>query len=563
MTEQIKILIVDDDSTARIILKAQLEKLGYLIIEAQDGEQAVQQYESNHPDVIFMDVLMPVMDGYEATREIKKIVGEKYVPIVFLTALTEEDNLVRCLDEGGDDFLIKPISISLLKSKLKSIERARGIYFKVQEQNQILMHDEQIAEELFARMIEAENKELEKLGVIYKPASTFSGDLVLSTRSPTGELYVMLGDFTGHGLNAAIGALPVSQIFNAMAKKGYALSSIIAEINKKLCDMMPTGKFCAAAFISVSVDVSSLKIWNAGLPDVLIYSQNSRKIVNQFRSTGLALGILPEQSDLVKETYITSPGDYAILMTDGVIEAKDSANNMIGMEKTIEYINNWNGEISLVNEIEKMIDNYTHGLEQDDDISLVTIQCDETLVGERIIGVNPTKKSNIAPESRFEEKWQTHYDIYPATGIGVNPIPSIISQIQDFENVDERSAMLFTVLSELYNNALEHGLLELDSYIKTTHSGFENYYEEKSSRLEKLKSGTINIHIAAKSNETGKSILVINIIDSGKGFDISELYQMLKANTGYCGRGIPLVQEICDSVTYNDIGNSVEAVFVM
>jgi hypothetical protein len=74
----------------------------------------------------------------------------------------------------------------------------------------------------------------------------FSGDVLLAAPTLSGGLQVMLGDFTGHGLPAAIGAIPVSDIFYAMTAKGFSIGDIVAELNQKLRTILPTGLFCAA-----------------------------------------------------------------------------------------------------------------------------------------------------------------------------------------------------------------------------------------------------------------------------------------------------------------------------
>ncbi|MEW8431811.1 MAG: response regulator, partial [Candidatus Thiodiazotropha sp.] len=103
-------LIVEDEVTNRMILKALLKKRGYNVIEAENGVEAIQQFREHAPDLIFMDVMMPVMDGYEAAGEIKQLAGDQFVPIIFLTAMSDEEALARCVEVGGDDFLSKPYS---------------------------------------------------------------------------------------------------------------------------------------------------------------------------------------------------------------------------------------------------------------------------------------------------------------------------------------------------------------------------------------------------------------------------------------------------------------------
>lgn len=111
MTENKKIvLVVDDDLTNRMVLCALLKESGFSTIEAVNGEDAVRVVDEQYIDIILLDVMMPVMDGYQAAKVIKSRL-KRFVPIIFVTAMTDEDALVKCVNSGGDDFLTKPITI--------------------------------------------------------------------------------------------------------------------------------------------------------------------------------------------------------------------------------------------------------------------------------------------------------------------------------------------------------------------------------------------------------------------------------------------------------------------
>ncbi len=133
-TAAVKILVVDDTATNRQILAAFLKKLGFVIIMAEDGAQAVEKFTAENPDIVLMDVMMPVMDGYEATRRIKAMSGERWVPVIFLSALDKEENLVAGLDAGGDDYLHKPVNFVILDAKLRSMVRTLDLQKRLDEE---------------------------------------------------------------------------------------------------------------------------------------------------------------------------------------------------------------------------------------------------------------------------------------------------------------------------------------------------------------------------------------------------------------------------------------------
>lgn len=128
-----RIMVVDDTATNRQILAVFLKKLGHVVELAEDGAQAVALFSSKPFDLVIMDVMMPVMDGYEATRRIKAICGERWVPVIFLSALDKDENLVTGLDAGGDDYLPKPVNFVVLEAKLRSLSRAIALRRELEE----------------------------------------------------------------------------------------------------------------------------------------------------------------------------------------------------------------------------------------------------------------------------------------------------------------------------------------------------------------------------------------------------------------------------------------------
>ena len=109
-----KILIADDDPFSLEHLKLLLEKDGHEIIAAENGEQALSLFKEHMPELVILDVIMPVMDGLQAARQIKLASANRFVPVLFLTSLESDDDLVECIKAGGDDFLSKPLNYGKL-----------------------------------------------------------------------------------------------------------------------------------------------------------------------------------------------------------------------------------------------------------------------------------------------------------------------------------------------------------------------------------------------------------------------------------------------------------------
>lgn len=125
--DKMNVLAVDDNRTNLHILQVFLKKLGHQVVIAENGEEAVARFREHQPDLILLDIMMPVMDGFEAARQIKAMTQEKWVPIIFLSALNRDENLVEGLQAGADDYLTKPLNFVVLEAKLRSVQRSLAL----------------------------------------------------------------------------------------------------------------------------------------------------------------------------------------------------------------------------------------------------------------------------------------------------------------------------------------------------------------------------------------------------------------------------------------------------
>ena len=115
-----KILVADDEASIRRILETRLRMIGYDVVTAQDGEEAIALFNKINPDLIILDVMMPKLDGYGVTREVRRTSD---VPIIILTALGDVSERITGLELGADDYVIKPFSPKELEARVKAVLR--------------------------------------------------------------------------------------------------------------------------------------------------------------------------------------------------------------------------------------------------------------------------------------------------------------------------------------------------------------------------------------------------------------------------------------------------------
>ncbi len=207
-----RILVVDDQPLNCTLLRAMLEQQRYDVVVATNGREAVEIVENDQIDIVLLDVMMPIMDGFEAAPLIKKLAGEVYLPIIFITALEDHASFEKCLAVGGDDFIHKPFDRIILSAKIKAHARTRKLSQETNEQKKVLEYhynqverEHEIVEHIFKNALNEQGAYPEHVDFHLSPASMFNGDMFLLAKSPMGGLYCMLGDFTGHGRPPLLG----------------------------------------------------------------------------------------------------------------------------------------------------------------------------------------------------------------------------------------------------------------------------------------------------------------------------------------------------------------------
>lgn len=551
------VLVVDDNTTNRLLLAGILRRAGHRVLAVASGSEALETCRAQPPDLVLMDVMMPDMDGYETTRRLKALLGDRHVPVIFLTAMTDDEALAQCIEAGGEDFLVKPYNPLLLQAKMRAALRTRGLYREMQAQRDALARHEQrqrgdleIARKMFESMSRADRLDAPNVRHFLWPMEVLNGDLILVSRTPSGGQQFLVGDFTGHGLPAAIGALVVHDVFHAMSAKGFSVEEILLELNAKLLASLPTGRFLAVAMIELDADCGRALVWNGGLPDLLVVSGQVVRL--RIPSDRLPLGIVAGGSiDTTPRVIELAEGDRLFVHTDGLVEASSPAGEMFGAARIEQSVRCAAGGGDLIDRLADDLLRFVSGAAQCDDVSALEILCDRRLLAAQ------DAPAGAPAVTRPPMDWQLEMTFGASALKHTEPLPALLQVIADLQGLQGKRAQIYMVLCELYSNALEHGLLGMDSALKHSAEGFVQYYEQRRRALAALEEGTLSVGFRHRGEERG-GVLTIGVRHSGRGFDHARVLPGLDGNDGLCGRGIRLVQSICRRVTYAEGGRSVE-----
>lgn len=560
-TARLTILIVDDTVTNAKQLEAVAKKLGHRTILAVNGQDAVEKFKVETPDLIFMDIMMPVMDGITAVQHIREIPTEKWTPIVFYSALDQMADIVRGLEAGGDDYIVKPASLQVLRAKINSYARVLALQHEVQANAEELRNWREDAEEqtrigahVMARLTDAAGLRDPMVRHFNMPADTFSGDLLCAARAPGEVLNVLLADAAGHGLAAALSAMPLTQAFYSMTAKGFPLPSIAEELNRKLKAILPADRFVAATLASIDVRNQTVEVWNGGNPDAMFINLRG-EIAMQWPSGHPPLGILPDKlfSSTTETVVFHEPGDL-ILCSDGLTEAEDPLGDWFRIEGVHAALAHSKDSDSRFASLLTAVEDHLDGNPGRDDISALMVS----------VPIDRRRQLRFdAPTAAHQghlADWRLDLSFGAQELRYIDVVPAVLSFVTQVQALKSHQGALFLIFSELFNNALDHGLLGLDSATKSWIGGFELYMRQRSERLAKLRNGRIDFGILLHQDGS-RAVLDISVTDTGPGFDyenrMSNACLEPSGNQLAYGRGIALVNNLCEQVVYSGNGNKV------
>ncbi len=373
------ILVADDDSFMLATIVHYLEHAGFPVLEAEDGQEAVELFHARQPELVLLDANRPVMDGFEACEIINQADKNGDVPVIMVTALDDDDSINRAFDAGAEEYITKPINWTVLRRRIDLLTEQKRNQRAIRERDlEIRRHRDQLAyerafiEEIISRMRTSKRFDDRHLRTLQSPLEKTAGDILLATFRPDGTQHVLLGDFTGHGLPAAIGGPIVSDIFYAMSAKNLSMEEIVAEVNQRLLLKMPVSMFMAGLFMSLDPARGRLEVWNCSMPDLLLVRGDH--LVERVASDYFARGILELQAE-TGSSLTVHPGDRIYAYSDGLVEEKNAEGQLFGTDRLADGIMGLLAKQEPLDRLIDIIDDYRCGTSQSDDVTMVEITC--------------------------------------------------------------------------------------------------------------------------------------------------------------------------------------------
>lgn len=393
-----KILIVDDSKLQRRILSTMLKNWGYLVSEAPDAQDALQQCAQYHPDIVISDWVMPGMDGPEFCRAFKQMARDTYGYFILLTSKSDKEEVAHGLESGADDFLTKPVNSSEMRARIVAGERVLHMEDKLKEKNALLSETlgelQRLYDAIDQDLIEAKHLQQSLLRERYRDFGPAQISLFLQSSGhvggdlvgffPAGDHHIGFYsiDVSGHGISSALmtarmdgylsSANPEQNIALGLDANGAicpkAPSDVLRHLNQLVLDEMETEHYLTIMLGNLDMRTGEVIAAQGGHPHPALICDGSAKTL--LGPGGLPIGLL-EGAEHEEMRFVLSPGEKLLICSDGVTECDNAAGLMLddaGLVGLIRHLPSHDGRVIFDHLIDALA-KFAGRTQFDDDVS--------------------------------------------------------------------------------------------------------------------------------------------------------------------------------------------------
>jgi phosphoserine phosphatase RsbU/P len=394
------ILAVDDTPANLQVLAGMLKDRGYKVRPVPTGKLALLAAQRDPPDLILLDINMPEMNGYEVCELLKADGNLKGIPVIFISALTEQLDKVKAFAIGGVDYLTKPFQMEELHARVETHLKIRRLQVELEETNARLAEvngrmsrDLKAAARIQGTFLPREVPRVPgaDFAWIYRPCDELAGDGLNVIPLGDGKLGLYILDVSGHGVAAALLSVtlsrllsPPSEPFSMLIRDGadrdrFEISppaEVAARLNRLFPFDSPTEQFATMVYGILDVETGEFRYVSAGHPGPVHLPFGTEPVILESRGSPIGLA-----DDAYEERLVClGAGDRLYLYSDGVSEAMDPAGKQFGDDRLLEAISR--GRTNSLKEcVASLIEEITRwrGSEkQKDDISILAVEVSQS-----------------------------------------------------------------------------------------------------------------------------------------------------------------------------------------
>jgi serine phosphatase RsbU (regulator of sigma subunit) len=384
------ILIVDDNRINSMLLTRALQKQGHTTETAENGLEALKMLRAGNFDVVLLDILMPVMDGYQTLEEIQKDPVLRHIPVIMISALDEMESVIRCIELGATDYLPKPFNPHLLRARVNASLDKKSLHDQEQIYLRALERELEIGREIQSGFLPESLPTIPgwEIAERFRAARVVSGDFydAFLVSHPT-RLGIVIADVSGKGVGAALFMALFRTLIRALAEHDYEGSAVTSDqddVARLVRAIGMTNNYVArthykadmfATVFAGLIDPSSghLTFVNAGHNPPLITGADGGIRARLGRTT-TAIGLLPNIN--VDSSHVDlEPGDVLVCYTDGVTDATDQDGNQFSEARLQSVAESpVPSAKAMLDRIEAALDAFANPADQFDDITMLAVR---------------------------------------------------------------------------------------------------------------------------------------------------------------------------------------------
>ena len=372
MGETPRVFVVDDDPLVLDIIRGILAP-DYAVELFGTAEACLSRLDAVKPGMLLLDVRMPGLDGYAVMRRLQADPETQDIPVIFITSLADSASEIKALEAGAVDYITKPFSSLVVRTRVATHFALRQARRALEIRNEKLVHERAVVEGVINRMRQHRLFDDKYLRYLVTPVEQTNGDILLSAFTHDGEQWLLIGDFTGHGLSAAVAAPLVAQVFYSAVTALNDIEAALTAINDILYRQLPTEIFMAGCVAAISPARDSIRLWSAGMPECILLGADGEihRIIPQ--TDILPFGIEPT-IDVAKGCVRLSatPGERLYVFSDGITETANPSAELFGLARVKHFLTTRHPTAPL-DELLFQLERFHGSRAFDDDITFVEI----------------------------------------------------------------------------------------------------------------------------------------------------------------------------------------------
>ena len=376
-----RVLVVDDVEANRDLLSRRLKQQGHAVSVAENGRRALEMVRAEPFDLVLLDIMMPEMDGYQVLSEMMSDPALKHIPVIMISAVTEIDSVVKCIELGATDYLPKPFNPVLLKARVSATLEKKRLRDKERLWAKSLERELEIGREIQKSFLPEELPQVAgwEIAALFRPARQVAGDFYDAFSLPSsGRIGLVIADVCDKGVGAALFMALFRSLLRATAtgaasgpEPGTELLRTVRLTNDYIARTHGRSNMFATLFFGVlDPATGSLLYVNGGHEAPVHFGPGGTK--SRLSPTGPAVGMMPDMPFEVRETRLEA-GEGLLAFTDGVTDAR-GASGLYGEGRLLALLGQpVASAAALLDAIEAGVLAHAAGAEQADDITLLAV----------------------------------------------------------------------------------------------------------------------------------------------------------------------------------------------